>query len=57
MLDERFAIMWGEVISNIALVLGMLGLVIYSFPYLGLLFIPFIITAVSGISAVLQTSL
>jgi hypothetical protein len=48
MLDERFAPIWDGLLNQAALVLGMLGLIIYSFPYLGLLFIPFVVASVSN---------
>jgi hypothetical protein len=47
MLDERFAAIWNDLLGEAVLVLGMLGLIIYSFPYLGLLFIPFMLAVVS----------
>ncbi|KAK4686687.1 hypothetical protein P7C73_g3435, partial [Tremellales sp. Uapishka_1] len=41
MLDDRLAQVWNQLFSNGLSVVGTFALVIYSFPYLGLAFIPF----------------
>ncbi|CAD6567059.1 MAG: hypothetical protein TREMPRED_003289 [Tremellales sp. Tagirdzhanova-0007] len=40
MLDDRLAQVWNQLLSNALSVVGTFALVMYSFPYLGLVFIP-----------------
>ena len=40
MLDDRLALIWNQLLQNALSVVGTFALVIYAFPYLGLMFIP-----------------
>jgi hypothetical protein len=40
MLDDRVAIWWCQFLSDCLAVVGTFGLVVYTYPYLGLAFIP-----------------
>ncbi|WWD04245.1 hypothetical protein V865_002313 [Kwoniella europaea PYCC6329] len=39
-LDDRFSLIWYQLLSNTLIILGTMGLIIYTYPWLGLMFIP-----------------
>ncbi|WRT69592.1 uncharacterized protein IL334_006581 [Kwoniella shivajii] len=39
-LDDRFTSIWYQLLSNTLIILGTMGLIIYTYPWLGLMFIP-----------------